>query len=199
MRHSILFSIERLLSRELEDCNTVLDLGCGNDSPVQHFDTVYSVGVDAFEPYLKESKDKSIHNDYVPALLSQVDFKPDSFDAVLLFFALEHMEKDSGRELLVKMNRWATKKIILATPNGYIRQDAIDNNPFMVHKSGWTVKELEKLGLKVKGLYGWKRVGDKLVNNEYSLLWRGMAELTQLMAYFYPEKAFQLFAVHDVK
>lgn len=187
------------MRKELEDCSTVLDLGCGNDSPIQHFDTDYSLGVDAFEPYLRESKESPIHNDHIRALLDQVDFKPNSFDAVILLFALEHMEKESGRELVMKMKRWATKKVILATPNGYIRQEAMDNNPFMEHRCGWTVEELEKMGFKVRGLYGWKRVGNRLINNEDSLLWRGMADLTQLVAYFYPRKAFQLFAVHDIK
>lgn len=201
MKLNLVPSLENLLSRELEDCRTVLDLGCGNDSPIQHFGMDYSIGVDVFEPYLRESKSKSksIHDDYVKAILTQVNFKSNSFDAILLLFALEHMEKEGGRELLVKMKRWATKKIILATPNGYIRQEAIDNNPFMEHRSGWTVEELEKIGFKVYGLYGWKKVGNKLIGNEDSFLWRGLADLTQITAYFYPRKAFQLFAVHNVK
>lgn len=195
----IAFSVESLLVRELEDCKTVLDLGCGNDSPVQYFNIKYSLGVDAFEPYLRESKSKEIHTDYVKAILTQVDFKPNSFDAVLLLFAVEHMEKADGKELLEKMKKWARKKIIVATPNGYMRQGAIDNNPFMTHRSGWTVEELEGIGFKINGLCGWKRVGNKLINNEGSFLWRGLAGLTQLVTYFYPRKAFQLFAVYYVK
>ncbi len=191
-----IISLEALLSRELEDCETVLDLGCGNNSPIQYFNIDYSLGVDAFEPYLKESKSREVHDDYIKAILTHVDFKPNSFDAVLLLFAVEHMNKDNGKKLLEKMKRWARKKAVIATPNGYIKQEAIDNNPFMEHRSGWTVEDLEEEGFKVNGLYGWNKVGDKLINNEESILWRRLADLTQPMTYFYPRKAFQLFAVY---
>jgi len=46
-----------VLKQELKDCQSVLDLGCGPDSPLQYCTNVqHSVGVEAFQPYLEESK-----------------------------------------------------------------------------------------------------------------------------------------------
>lgn len=198
MKPTIAPSLEGLLVRELEGCKSALDLGCGNDSPIQNLKMDYALGVDVFEPYLRQSKSKGIHSDYIKSILTQTNFKPHSFDAVILLFVLEHMEKDDGNKLLEKMKEWARKKIILATPNGYIKQEAVDNNPFMEHKSGWTAEELKEMGFEVNGLCGWSRVGYRLFNNENSFLWRKLADLTQIFAYFYPERAFQLFAVYDI-
>ena len=46
-----------VLKQELKDCQSVLDLGCGPDFPLQYCTNVqHSVGVEAFQPYLEESK-----------------------------------------------------------------------------------------------------------------------------------------------
>ena len=46
-----------VLKQVLKDCQSVLDLGCGPDSPLQYCTNVQnSVGVEAFQPYLEESK-----------------------------------------------------------------------------------------------------------------------------------------------
>ena len=46
-----------VLKQELKDCESVLDLGCGPNSPLQYCSNVqHSVGVEAFQPYLEESK-----------------------------------------------------------------------------------------------------------------------------------------------
>lgn len=45
-----------LIKKELSDCDTVLDLGCGYDSPIQHCNVSFSVGVELFTPYCKKQK-----------------------------------------------------------------------------------------------------------------------------------------------
>ena len=57
--------IDYCLSKELKDCETCLDLGCGPSSPLQYCKNIkYSIGVETFSPYLKESKRKKIHTEY---------------------------------------------------------------------------------------------------------------------------------------
>jgi len=46
------------LKKELEGCKTVLDLGCGPNSPIQYC-SVYSVGVELFEPYRDSRKEET--------------------------------------------------------------------------------------------------------------------------------------------
>ncbi len=83
------------LKRKLSDCKTVLDLGCGYNSPIQYCKVSFSVGVELFEPYLQESKKRGIHNQYIKADIRKVEFGSKSFDAVLCLEILEHLPNDN--------------------------------------------------------------------------------------------------------
>ncbi len=183
--------------KELQGCNTVLDLGCGYSSPIQYCNITFSVGVEFFETYLQTSKKKSIHNQYVRADIRKIEFKPRSFDAVIALDVLEHLSKEEGHELIKKMEKWAKEKVILFTPNGYLWQDGWDNNPLQEHKSGWSVKELRELGFKVVGIDGWKKLRGytSLIKYKPIHLWSIISDLTQIITYYYPNQAFELFAV----
>jgi len=195
-----LFSWTKYLKRELSNCNTALDLGCGYDSPIQLCNVPFSVGVELFEPYLEESKKKNIHSEYVKADIRGIEFKPKSFDAVVTIGVLEHLGKEEGHILIKKMETWARKKAIIQTPNGYVWQDGYDNNPLQEHKSGWSSVELKELGFKVYGMDGWKKLRGYKGSLKYkpALLWEGISCLTQIITYHYPKLAFQLFAVKQI-
>lgn len=187
------------LKREFSDCNTVLDLGCGYNSQIQYCNVPFSVGVELFEPYLQESKKKGIHNQYIKTDIRKVELKPKSFDAILCSEVLEHLTKEEGYELIKKMEKWARKKIIITMPNGYLWQNGYDNNPLQEHKSGWSTEELERLGFKVYGINGWKKLRGYKGSVKYkpTLLWGIIANLTQKITYRHPKYAFQLFAVKE--
>ena len=193
-------SLIEYLKKELSNCNSVLDIGCGYNSLIQYFNVPFSVGVELFEPYLEESKKKGIHNEYIKADIRKVELKPKSFDNVVLLDALEHLTKEEGYELIRKMEKWARKKIIIFTPNGLVWQDGYDNNPLQEHKSGWGVEELEKLGFKVFGMNGWKKLRGYKGSVKYkpTLLWSVISNLTQKITYRYPKLAFQLFAIKKI-
>jgi len=186
-----------IMKSELVGCDTVLDLGCGHLSPIHRCNIPFSVGVELSEPSLQESKRKGIHSQYIKADIRRLEFKPKSFDAVIAVDVLEHLTKDEGTELLGKMEQWAKKKVIITTPNGYLRQDAYENNPLQEHRSGWDVKELENLGFRVRGIAGWKKLRGYKSSIKYSpaFLWARISDLTQKITYRYPKLAFQLMAV----
>jgi hypothetical protein len=185
------------LKKELSDCNTVLDLGCGNNSPIQYCNISFSVGVDIFEPYLKESESKGIHSKYIKGDIRKIKFNPKSFDAILCKDVLEHLTKDEGCKLIKKMEKWARKKVIIITPNGYIYQNGYDNNPLQAHKSGWSVDELKNLGFKTFGINGWKKLKGYrgVIKYKPVFLWRRFSDLTQKITYRRPKLAFQLLAI----
>jgi len=191
-----------ILKRELSGCETVLDLGCGHHSPLQVCKIPFSVGVELFEPSLKESMRKGIHSQYIQADIRQIEFKPKSFDAVIAIELLEHLTKQEGAELLDKdkMERWARKKVVVTTPNGYLWQGTYANNPLQEHKSGWSVKELRELEFRVFGLNGWKRLRGYKGSVKYkpTFLWARISDLTQKITYHYPRLAFQLFAIKKI-
>ena len=189
------------LRKELSNCNTVLDLGCGRDSLIQYCNIPFSVGVEKFEPHLEESKKKGIHNQYKRADILEIEFKPKSFDAVIALDVLEHLKKEEGYKLIKKMENWAEEKVIVFTPNGYIWQDDYDNNPFQKHKSGWTVEELKKGGFKVFGINGWKKLRGYKATVKYKpiLFWTIILDLTSKITWHLPGLAFQLFAIKRIK
>lgn len=186
-----------LMKRELSECRTVLELGCGHHSPIQVCNIPFSVGVDLFEPSLLESRRIGIHSQYVISDVRRCGFKPRSFDAVIAVEVLEHLTKEEGVELLHQMVEWARRKVIITTPNGHLRQDPYGSNLLQQHQSGWGVQDLESLGFQVRGHAGWKALrGDKgYVKFRPAYLWERISDLTQPLVYRFPGLAFQIMAV----
>ena len=184
-------------AKELSGCETLLDLGCGNNSLVQYISVPYSVGVDLFQSYLEESQRKGIHSEYILADITKVQFKENSFDNVFISHVLEHMSLEEGYELIGKAKGWSKKKVVVSTPNGFLRQDTYDNNPWQTHKSGWRQDELKGLDFKVYGLAGWKSLRGSMAQLRFkpTPLWRIISAVSQLITYFYPQYAFELFGI----
>lgn len=200
------------LRKNLRDCESVLDLGCGPSSPLQYCKNIkYSIGVEAFRPYLEESKKRKIHSEYVEQKIETIDFPENSFDAVILIEVLEHLPKKDGYDILEKAGKWARKKVVVTTPNGYIEQKALDGNPMQKHLSGWNLKKMEGLRFHCRGLAGLKflrrEVPDNLTEDDLTaaikyrpkLFWFAIATLSQLLTYYIPNLAFELFCVKKKK
>lgn len=194
------------LKEELKGSKTILDLGCGRNSPIKYCTGTYSVGVDLFEHYLVESKKKRIHNDYVLADVRNVQFVPKSFDTVVCLDVLEHLTKEEGYELIKKIKLVAKKKIVIFTPNGFLTQTDYDENPLQAHKSGWRAHEFRGLGFEVKGIGGLKffrgERGKLKFESKIEILNKGLmllSNLSQKIVYHFPRWAFQLLAVKHIK
>ncbi len=188
------------LRKELSGYDTVLDLGCGNNSPIQHCDIFESIGVEIFDPYLEEAKWKNTHSQYIKADIRKVEFRPNSIDAVTALSVLEHLTKKEGHELIKKAEKWAKREVVIATPNGYLWQDGYENNPFQEHKSGWSIAELKKIGFEVHGISGLKflRAYKGSPRLKPRLFWEIVLYISQPITYYFPELAFELFAVKRI-
>lgn len=185
-----------------------MDLGCGPSSPLQHCRNIkYSVGVETFIPYLEESKKRNIHSKYLNKDIKDLDFPENYFDAVIMIEVLEHLPEELGKETLKKAEGWAKKKIIVSSPNGFIPQKEVDNNPLQRHLSGWGYVKLKKMGFIIYGLAGLKflrqevqseNMGDDLMNSIRLFpkpFWFIVAALSQIIVYFLPTLAYCLFSV----
>ena len=157
LRDQYLQELESLLAGS---CDSLLDCGCGERSPIRAFSRAirFSVGVEAHLPALASSRERGIHTAYVAADVRRVDrvFRPRSFDAVLASDVIEHLEKSEGERLIGSLERLARKLVILFTPNGFLLQGEADGNPFQFHRSGWTPEEMQARGYDVIGVHGWK-------------------------------------------
>lgn len=183
------------LKRDLSDCNVVLDLGCGYKSPIQLCTVPLSVGVEFSGSNLEESAKRCIHSQYIKSRIEIINFKPESFDAVISIYSLDNLTEDERYKLVNKMERWAKKKIIIVTANG----DLPEKEP---HKNDRRLKieELERMGFKIYGIYGWRRMWRDLEVDDYvPLAQRIIVDLTQKITYRHPKYALHLYAVKELE
>jgi SAM-dependent methyltransferase len=199
-----LLTAHTLYLRELEkavgtDCETLLDIGCGSDSPIKFFsERLHAVGIDAHIPSLEKSMKKGIHDKYFNMTFSELDeFESCAFDCVIALDVVEHIRKDEGLRLLDNMERIAKKKIVVVTPNGFLPSGAYDNNPWQIHRSGWTTKEMRMRGYKVIGIIGLKTLrGERaILRFNPKPLWEIVSTLTQYIVRNHPEFAFEILCI----
>lgn len=182
------------------DCHTLLDVGCGEHSPLSHVASrmKHTLGVDAHAPALEASRIAGVHTEHVCAdaldLLSH--FQPNSFDCVAATDLIEHLEKEDGWRLLDAMETIASKKVVIFTPNGFLPQSSYDGNDYQIHRSGWSVEEMQKRGYEVFGLNGWKPLrGERaLMRWRPRLFWEPISFLTQPLVVSRPQRAFNFCA-----
>jgi SAM-dependent methyltransferase len=209
---AIFHTLDYCLQKELRDCETVLDLGCGPSSPIQYCQNVKrSVGVEPFAPYLEKAQKRQTHSEFLAKKIEELDFPERSFDAIMMIEVLEHLPKEEGLKIIEKARKWARKKVIISSPNGFLAQKEIDGNPWQKHLSGWDYREMKGLGFEIGGLAGWKWLRQEneteaMDNNILTsirfrpkIFWFVVATISQLVIYYFPEKAFELFCVKEKK
>ena len=163
------------------------------------------MGVDAYPPYIEESKRKNIHDEYILSDIMKVDFPEKSFDAVIAAQVIEHVNSEDAAILIKRMERWAKKKVLMTTPNcqtGFVPTqaghghtegfDRYGDSALMSHKSGWTVDAFENLGYRVRGYDGFERFYGK------PGFGRVLYNLSFPFSYFFPRHARQLLAMKDL-
>lgn len=181
-------------------CNA-LDLACGDNSPIQYTAIPRKVGVDMFSEYIRESRRKNIHHEYVCENILTAHFPEKSFDLVLCSEIIEHLDKKDGFVLLNNAERWARKKVVITTPNGYLPQSSYDDNSLQEHKSGWSVDDFRARGYIVHGIGGLKLFKGERAHIKYRpyFLWKILSDISQKIIYFFPRAAFQLLAIKKYK
>jgi SAM-dependent methyltransferase len=190
--------------RAIGDVESVLDVGCGANSPVGRFSVGYrrTVGVDCFQGAIEASRRKGFHDDYlaVDALELERHIPPRSFDAVVAFDLIEHLERDQGLELLRMMEQVARLRVVIFTPNGFLEQEASDGNPFQVHRSGWTPEDFRARGYDVRGVHGLRHLRGQKGSMRWrpSRFWGMVSDLTQPVVYRRPSLAFHLLCIKEV-
>lgn len=188
----------------LPDCHTLLDVGCGECSPLQFVaaQMEHSVGVDAHEPAIEASRRAGVHSDHVAlnALKIAERFGTKAFDCVAATDLIEHLEKADGLRLLDAMETVARRKVVIFTPNGFLPQSSYGGNDFQIHRSGWSVEEMRERGYRVIGMNGWKPLrGERALLRWWPrLFWEPISFLSQPFFSKRPEYAFQLFCIKEI-
>jgi SAM-dependent methyltransferase len=182
-------------------CESLLDVGCGEHSPVRFFSSEIrmTVGVDAHAPSIEASRAAGSHDEYVQADVTRINehFAPGSFDCVVSLDVIEHLPKAEGERLLDAMERIARRKVVVFTPNGFLSQPPEPGNPHQEHLSGWTAGEMRRRGYEVTGIAGWRPLRGPYVKPRWRphALWERVALLTERRYESRADEAFQILCV----
>ncbi len=177
---------------------TVLDVGCGINSPVNYFITRGHQldGLDISETALKQRH----YTKYRKVICQDIrDWQSEeTYDVITALDFIEHVPKDEGIHILAKMEHMA-RRVIIVTPNGFIPQPPGPDNPFQEHLSGWKVKDFEARGYKVYGMFGpkWLRIGTARLRYQPKFLWGIIVWLLTPIFFWLPRYSFSLLAVYD--
>jgi hypothetical protein len=140
-------NIGDILVMATQGTESLLDLGCGKggSSLIQ---CPVKVGIDGFKGYEKDYVSQTggifVHNNIKYVRQYTAD---KSYDTVILWDVIEHLEKQDGIKLLADIEMIARKQIVVFTPNGMMEQNEDpwgDNNEMQIHKSGWLPEEFIK-------------------------------------------------------
>jgi SAM-dependent methyltransferase len=186
-------------------CESLLDVGCGFNSPIQHLKHLpnFSVGVDGFLPVIEQSRAKGIHDEYHQKSLLHIEkaFGAESFDCVLASDVIEHFREQDALNLISQMEKIARKKIIIFTPNGFLPQGEEYGNPFQKHLSGWTSHQMESMGYRVIGIEGFKCFRGEMARILWRprLFWLMVSLLSQTFTGNHPSWAFRILCIKEKK
>jgi len=191
-----------LLEHEvIGSCETLLDIGCGDGAHIMGLvpHLKKSIGIDLFPPAIARARERSIYTQTILMNANNISncFDKHSFDCVLAFDLIEHLEKSDGLSLLAAMENIASKKVIVFTPNGFLPQNKRNGNVNQIHRSGWTVSEMQTRGYCVRGVHGLKSLLGELSLPRWrpNRLWKLITVMTQPLCVYLPRLAFQLFCV----
>ncbi len=183
------------MRRLFSDSVTILDVGCGDGAQMAaiNFDKKYKVtGVDLYKPYLKKAEKTGLYSTLTYGDVRKLKYKKNSFDIVFSSQVVEHLEKEESLQLIEEMERIAKKKVIIGTTNGFFPFDPLegkDKNPLQVHKSGWGVLEMSRLGYSVFGqglglVYKPWGLAHKIP--QLNTLWFGLSYVFSPITYIFP-------------
>lgn len=145
-----------------ENGESLLSLCCGIGLELSNLNTQSIVAVDIAPQYLEQIKNRNPHATTVQSdALEYLKEQPDNaFDVISIIDGIEHMDKQTGLELIPHLKRVAKKEVLLFTPQGHGDDGYLKNEPhnawgiegadhFQTHKSGWTALELKDLGFEM--------------------------------------------------
>lgn len=134
---------------------TLLDLGCEFGHAAEHIVRAWPAaavtGVDAHAETLAacRARRRDCYSRLIEAdVLGWLASAPRA-DVILAAELIEHLEAEEGARLVKLCLDRAKLGLVVTSPIGFAPQGAIYDNPWQVHRSGWTVSGLEALDLRL--------------------------------------------------
>jgi len=117
----------------------MLDIGCGSGTYAKMFPDAHWTGIEVWEPYVEEFKLNDLYQQLILSDVCDVKLKElGHFDVAILGDVVEHMEKETARNLLAFVKTIADT-VIVSIPIGHYPQDEYNGNPYEKHiTDNWT-------------------------------------------------------------
>lgn len=183
--------------------NRVLDVGCGNASPLQYLGLKSSVGIDGYPPAIEAAKKAGTHSEFRLGDIRELTkvFAPGEFTASVALDVIEHLPKPDGYELIRSMSSVSSRRVIFLTPNGFLPQHRQEKDDLQEHLSGWAADEMKQLGFQVIGMLGPKKLRGEFhrIRRQPRSLW-ALVSLIQQLTYTrrHPESAAAILCYKDL-
>jgi hypothetical protein len=198
------YSYLNWLRRDLRDCETILDVGCGAVSPVLKIGYgPRADAVDIFAPYVMMHRIAGNYRHCKTMNILEAEFQKNSYDAVVVCDVFEHLPRNAvfQHRLIEALEKTARKKVIIFTPNGDVENYEQDGNVYQRHVSAWEPEDFESRGYSVKGSEGLRHVVGKggSIKYEPRLFFALLALVSQPFIYNRPKLAAHSYAVKEVE
>ena len=131
-----------------KEIKSLLDIGCGR-GVYKVFRKFDSIGIDIFPENIRLAKENGNYKEVIEADINNIEYKENSFDAIVCIDVIEHIDKASGEKLLEKIERIAKKIVIVNTAWGYQKIPKRNDNVYLNHLCGWWPNEFEERGYKI--------------------------------------------------
>lgn len=111
----------------------------------------YLIGVDVWKPHVIKQSTIGLYDEvHVIDVRCGLPFPDNSIDIVLACEIIEHLDKEDANLFLLEIERVSKNIIIVTTPYGFMKQDALYGNINEIHRSAWFPDELREKGYSVK-------------------------------------------------
>jgi len=193
----------RWLERDLADCESILELGCGSYPPLLKIGLGHKThAVNIWEPYIqKHIKEGNYSHCWQEDILT-MPYPEKTYDAIVMCDVLEHLERKDVYyyDLFRRFENCARKKVILFTPNGFMENDEVDGDPYQRHVSAWFPEDFQREGYKVRGATGFHWLYGKagIVKRRPRTPMEYYGQLSQLVIYYFPNLAWHSYAVKEL-
>ncbi len=203
------FSYMWLLRISIGRPSTILDLGCGDGSLMELLSKgkIWQItGVDIYKKSIEGARKRNIYQKLIRGdvlkTISKNNLKS-KYDVVFFSQVIEHVTRNQGEKILNEIEKMAKKRIIVGTPRGFMEQphEFLDNNPYQVHKSGWSIEDFTSRGYKVYGVGFWPIWSyhglGRNANIFRMIISNIISYLTSPIVYFFPTLAAGVIAIKE--
>lgn len=200
------YSYLRWLQRDLADCDSILELGCGSNSPILKIGYGFKTdAVDIWESYIDMHNRAGDYHNCILADILTLPLVPDkekAYDAVVICDVLEHLPRQRvlDIDLFKALEKVARKKVILFTPNGFVENDEVDGDHYQRHVSAWEPEDYISHGYKVDGSTGLRWLMGKASLPKYHpyAIFQILIILSQPLVFKHPKIAWHSYAVKEL-